>query len=145
AEARTYWTADESGSFRDHRLAEVVSDAAAAVPFYHARIERAGASPSEVKTLDDLSALPVLTKVDVQEHARELVSLAAASTRHVRTVHTSGTTGGGLHFPVTLRAVREQWATWWRYRLWHGIRFGTWCALFAGRSIVPVSRTRPPF
>src|SRR5207249_1777801 len=44
----------------------------------------------------------------------------------VSIVHTSGTTGGELRFPITMRAMQEQWATWWRYRGWHGIRPGTW-------------------
>ena len=44
-----------------------------------------------------------------------------------------------------MRAVQELWATWWRYVGWHGIRFGTWHALFAGRSIVPAGQTTPPF
>jgi phenylacetate-CoA ligase len=144
AEARTYWTADHTASFRDRRLAEFVSRAAT-LPFYRDRIHAAGGSPSDIRTLGDLSALPVLTKAEVQEHASELVSPHAASSRGVRTVHTSGTTGGGLRFPVTLRAVQEQWAIWWRYRQWHGMRYGTWCALFAGRSVVPSSQMRPPF
>jgi hypothetical protein len=38
-----------------------------------------------------------------------------ANSTGVRIVHTSGTTGGGLRFPLTLRAVQEQWAIWWRY------------------------------
>ena len=145
AEARTYWAPDDIASFRDRRLAELVSEAAATLPFYRDRLHAAGTSPSDIQTLGDLSALPVLTKAEVQEHTRELISSHAANSRGVRTVHTGGTTGGGLRFPVTLLAVQEQWAIWWRYRGWHGIRFGTWCALFAGRSVVPSSQTRPPF
>jgi phenylacetate-CoA ligase len=60
-------------------------------------------------------------------------------------VHTSGTTGGGLRFASSLRAIQEQWAIWWRYRRWHGIERGTWCGHFAGRTIVPLSRQQPPF
>src|SRR5437773_6432995 len=98
AEARTYWAADDIASFRDRRLAEFVSGAAASLPFYRDRLHAAGASPSDIQILADLSALPVLTKAEVQEHARELVSSQAANSRGVRTVHTSGTTGGGLRF-----------------------------------------------
>jgi phenylacetate-CoA ligase len=42
-------------------------------------------------------------------------------------------------------AIREQWAIWWRYRSWHGIGRGTWCGLFAGRSVVSASQNKPPF
>lgn len=61
------------------------------------------------------------------------------------TVHTSGTTGAGLRFASTRQALREQWAIWWRYRRWHGIEPGTWCAYFGGRSLVPLKASKPPF
>jgi phenylacetate-CoA ligase len=49
---------------------------------------------------------------------------------------TSGTTGAALHFLSTRDAVREQWAIWWRYRSWFGLRPGTWHGLFGGKPIV---------
>src|SRR5690606_37537012 len=41
--------------------------------------------------------------------------------------------------------ICEQWAIWWRYRRWHGIEPGTWCAYFGGRSLVPFKASKPPF
>jgi phenylacetate-CoA ligase len=144
AEARTYWSVEETLEFRNRRLAAFVAHAVATVPFYADRVLAAGISPSRVEKIDDLADLPVLTKSEAQEHAARLISRAVPS-RGTHLVHTSGTTGGGLRFPVTMRSVQEQWATWWRYRGWHGIRMGTWCALFAGRSVVPARQSEPPF
>ncbi len=60
-------------------------------------------------------------------------------------VHTSGTTGAGLRFWASREAIQEQWAVWWRYRGWHGIKRGDWCDYFGGRPIVPLTATKPPF
>ena len=59
--------------------------------------------------------------------------------------HTKRDDGRRSAVPVTMNAIREQWAIWWRYRSWHGIQKGTWCGLFAGRSVVSATQTQPPF
>lgn len=143
AQARTYWSGEEIRAFRDCRLSELIAHCAATVPFYRERLHAADVAASDIKSIDDLRYLPILTKHEAQKHARELVSVGPAGAR--RMVHTSGTTGGALRFPVTTQAVQEQWAIWWRYRGWHGIRKGAWSALFAGRSVVPSWQHRAPF
>jgi phenylacetate-CoA ligase len=141
ANARTYWGEDKLEAFRDARLAATVRRSAS-LPFYRERFREAGLDPKDVQTMNDLTALPILTK----EEARDsLVAQFPRPTGKTRMTHTSGTTGGALRFPLTLTAVQEQWATWWRYRWWHGIERGTWCGLFAGRSVVPTAQQAPPF
>jgi len=140
---RTYWAPEQLTAFRDRRLVDHLTHAARTSGFYRKRCRDAGLVPTDIRSLGDVAALPVLTKAEVQEHAAELSS--ANREEKTRMAHTSGTTGGALQFPVTMTAIREQWAVWWRYRWWHGIRKGTWCALFAGRAVVPVTQTEPPF
>jgi len=100
--------------------------------------------PASIRTLEDLGALPILTKEEVRT-AKEEFSLLWKAGRKTIAAHTSGTTGSGLHFMTDLRAVQEQWAIWWRYRSWHGIQPGVWQAYFTGRSIVPITQAKPPF
>jgi phenylacetate-CoA ligase len=103
-----------------------------------------GIAADDIRALADLKQLPILTKADIRANYAELLS-EAVPRRARRTAHTSGTTGGGMRFAVTQEALDEQWATWWRYRRWHGLELGTWCGYFGGRSIVPVSVQQPPF
>jgi phenylacetate-CoA ligase len=135
---------EEIERFRDERLTRLVALASATAPFYREHLRQAGVSPEEIQTLEDLRRLPVLTKAQAQTHAAALVSRGVPN-RDAQIVHTSGTTGAALRFPMIREAIQEQWAVWWRYRAWHGITFGTRCALFAGRSIVPIDQTEPPF
>jgi phenylacetate-CoA ligase len=144
AVARTHSPVETVIAFRDQRLKSIVEHAARTSPFYQERFRAAGIAASDIRSMRDLASLPILTKREAQEHTPRLVSTVIPS-RETRLVHTSGTTGGALRFPVTMNAIQEQWAVWWRYRGWHGIQKGTWSALFAGRSVVPSRQDRPPF
>jgi phenylacetate-CoA ligase len=144
AESRSFLSPEEIGEFRDGRIAHFVRHCFESSSFHRRRLEEAGLGPEDVKGLDDLAQLPVLTKEEVRDHLAELAAPSEARDQK-QTVHTSGTTGGGLRFASTARAVQEQWAVWWRYRRWHGIERGTWCGHLAGRTVVPLSQQRPPF
>lgn len=141
ANSRTYWGERELSAFRDERLASTVR-ACVSIPFYRERFRTAGIDPQAVRGMDDLAALPILTKEEARDR---LVHELPEPSGRGRMAHTSGTTGGALRFPLPLAAAQEQWAIWWRYRAWHGIAKGTWCGLFAGRSVVPVGQQKPPF
>jgi len=144
AEGRAFLSPEQIQEYRDRRLREFVRHCVDTVPFYRERFHAAGIAPDEIRTLDDLRHLPILTKQEVQDEYSRLLSQAVPARDRV-IVHTSGTTGAGLRFASTRRALREQWAIWWRYRRWHGIEPGTWCAYFGGRLVVPVGVSKPPF
>ena len=141
---RTYWPAEPLERARDRRIAEFVQRAADNVPHYRGQLRELGVQASEIRSLRDLPQLPTLQRKVVQRMPEEFRT-PEIDDRALVTVHTSGTTGAGLRFATTKRAVKEQWAAWWRYRSWHGIVPGTGCALFTGRSFVLVRQTKPPF
>ncbi len=131
-------------AIRDSRLRGFVQHAATTTPYYRQLFSELGIQSSDIRGLNDLSILPVLSKAIVQDNPDRFVSdVVPAET--TLTQHTSGTTGAGLVFPTTRQAEREQWAVRWRYRQHHGIHRGTWCGHFGGRSIVAPSRSQPPF
>lgn len=144
AEGRRAWDQEEIARFRDARLRAMVAHAFATVPHYRDVARKRGLAASDIGSLGDLEALPVLTKAEVQDAPGRFVS-SAVPVRHRVGAHTSGTTGAGLHFSTTCAADQEQWAVWWRYRRSHGIDLGTWCGYFGGRSIVSLDQHRPPF
>lgn len=144
AEGRAFWSADQTRAFRDEHLHALVRHCALTVPFYRRRFQESGVSPDDIRCIDDLRHLPLLTKAQVQRDPTDFVSEAVPDRERVM-IHTSGTTGAGLRFFTTMRAAQEQWAIWWRYRRWHAIDLGTWCGSFGGRSVVPASQIVPPF
>src|SRR5262245_12156270 len=64
----------------------------ATVPYYRAAWDRAGVHASDVKSLGDLEAFPILTKADIRRHERALVS-SEFDIAKLRVKRTSGSTG----------------------------------------------------
>lgn len=104
AEERTYWSAAKIHDYRDQRLRAFINHCYQTVPFYRRRFQELRLSPGEIKTLDDLKKLPILTKKNVQDNYHYLVS-EAVPTKHQIIAHTSGTTGSGLRFGTVLRSI----------------------------------------
>ena len=138
-EARSALPDAETAAGRDRLFHEFVSDAVMGSSFYRDQPLFHAAVASQPFAAGNL---PILDKAAVQAAAARI---ARADVAPADVVSTSGSTGTGLRFPVTNEAVQRQWATWWRFRGWHGIRRGEWCGYFGGRPIVPVDRRQSPF
>lgn len=144
AERRNTWSADQVMEYRDRHLRAYVQHCAKTIPYFREQFKTAAVAPASIQSLDDLRALPILSKADVVANSSRLQSEGVDS-RKCMVCHTSGTTGSGLRFRVTRRAFRAQWAVWWRYRRWHGIDLTTKCGYFGGRSVVPIAQKEAPF
>ena len=144
AEARLAWSRDRLLGYRDARLRAFLEHCGSTVPYYRRLFAARRWSPRETPLEEILGDLPILLKTTVQALGGEFESSDVPPHRRVPS-HTSGTTGGGLHFQTTRTALQEQYAVWWRYWRLHGLRRGTLCGYFAGRSVVPPAQTRPPF
>ena len=62
AEARTFSSPDEIRAFRDQRLRAFLRHSFENVPFHRSRFEEAGIAPDDIRGLDDMARLPILTK-----------------------------------------------------------------------------------
>lgn len=142
--SRDSWTYGQLCEYRDKRLRRLIRHCYQTVPYYRDLFREQGICPESIRTLSDLEKLPILTKDMIKECPEKFLS-EAFPPRKMISAHTSGTTGAGFVFQTTQRAQCEQWAVWWRYRYRLGIPYGTWCALFGGRSIVPAAQQKPPF
>jgi len=143
-EERNSWSALKLREYRDCRLQEFLRYCEKNVPYYRSKLQRLGISSRDIKSIEDIRELPVLNKTTVQRQYSKFVSESVPPRQGV-IVHTSGTTGAGLRFAATKRALAEQWAVWWRYRHWHRIPLSAWCAYFGGRTIIPLKQQSEPF
>jgi phenylacetate-CoA ligase len=140
---RESYSPAELARYRADRLAKHL-EAAAQTPFWRERFARFEVDPCASDPFSALSRLPLLTKEEVKANAGALC-LPTGNPSERLSVHTSGTTGSGLVFVQTRAMERVTWATWWRYRGWHGLKQSDWCAYFGGRSVVPISQRHPPY
>jgi len=141
---RDRWTPERIKAFARRRCRAIVQHAASTVPYYRRLFAEMHIDPQDIRGPDNLTALPILNKQTIQGSLADFHSDLKNRMRY-STMHTSGTTGAGLIFPMTLEAEQEQWAIWWRYRARFGLDRNTWHAHFYGKSIVPFERSKPPF
>lgn len=114
------------------------------IPFYREQFNKLGIGPDDIKTKKDLNKLPILNKQTILDNYKSFIPKKKFLQRKVFQ-STSGTTGVGLSFYTTISGFREQWATWERYRISHGIKRKYWCAFFGGTKIIPFDQQKPPF
>jgi phenylacetate-CoA ligase len=134
---------EELREYKENRLRKVLKAAQEGSPYYKRLFERYSFDVEAPHLIERLKELPILTKEEVKAHVEEILSCNIPRKQLIPR-HTSGTTGSGMHFYETRETEQECWATWWRYRSWHGINQDTWCAYFGGRSIVPLRQQKPP-
>lgn len=142
--ARDRLSPEEASRISLQRLGRTLRLAQERVPYYRRLFRELGVDAQDIRTMNDLASLPRLQRGEVQQNLQDFHVDGWSSLPHSM-VKTSGTTGTGLVFPMTLIAEQEQWAVWWRYRGRFGIDRKTWYAHFYGRGIVPVDQSRPPF
>ena len=140
--SRTLASDDEVLAARRAKLRCILVHARAHIPYWSQRLRTFDIDPERVQGPEDLRSLPILTKDEVLRLGAGL-HWPEAPRGATRLAHTSGTTGAGLIFPVTLEAERDQWAVWWRFRQRQGLSLETWHGMLTGSTIVPGNRSDP--
>lgn len=97
-------SAEEMRDYKERRFLEIFRKAYTKSKFYHKFYSEHGIGLEDIKTLDDLKKLPILTKEMVKAHGLEM--LTEPKWKLVGN-HTSGTTGTPL-------SVWESWPALWR-------------------------------
>jgi phenylacetate-CoA ligase len=142
--ARDAWPPEAVSALARERLQRIIRHAAATVPYYARLFATLHLDPADIRSPEDLRCLPTLSKQTIQDNLQAFCSRDAARMQ-CTVAHTSGTTGAGMRFPLSLAAEREQWAVVWRYRARFGFSHETWYAHFFGKSVVPRNQAAPPF
>ena len=110
-------------SLQNKRLRRIVAHAAKKVPYYQRLFDRAGIDPSTIRSLEDLSKIPVTTKQDIRTYPVQDFLASGYKPGHLIAFKTSGATGIPLsvyqsrfesfvlHL-IKLRALRALGLTW---------------------------------
>lgn len=136
--------ADEIRSYQNGRLSEIVKLAYNNTDYYRAVFDQVGLSPGDIRGMDDLRLIPLLTKDEIRTQERRLLN-TASSRKGWLNGHTSGTTG------MSLSIWYDRWtciltnATDRQHKFWAGAAFDDWFAVLLGRTVVPPATISPPF
>ena len=144
-EASDKWSPTELRNYQEEKLRELTRHAYENVPYYRRVFDERRIHPNDIRTIEDLEKLPVLTKLEVRRQSNELQARGWPA-RRIVTGHTGGTTGMALQLAEDRDTWAWNWAVIWRFRKRFGIELGEPYITFGGRrGIVPLSRLAPPF
>ncbi len=138
------WTREELRAYQESRLGVIVRHAYDTVPYYRDLFDRLRLVPADIRSIEDLAKLPVLTRSELAANAERMLS-RAADRKTLRSGSTSGTSGSPLTVYWDRSTVIMNNACYMRARRWAGAPFGARYATITGRALVPIRQRRPPF
>ena len=97
---RAYWPRNKLTKYQNEKLREIVKYAWNNVPFYHEKFREAGVKPTDIKTIEDLSKLPIIRKDDIKRNGIRMISREYDIAK-LRKLRTSGSTGEPLFFYIS--------------------------------------------
>jgi phenylacetate-CoA ligase len=130
-ERTQYLPADELRALQESRLRELLDHAYRHCPFYRLRFEQADLLPSDICRLEDLQALPILEKTDVQEHRDRLVA-DNWPMHDLIPNQTGGSVGRPVSFFLSRDRCRSRAAATVRHNRWAGWDLGDKIAVLWG-------------
>jgi phenylacetate-CoA ligase len=123
AHRRKRWSASRLAEYQMVRLGEMLRHAYEAVPYYHELFDKVGVRPANIRSLADLSHLPITTKATLQSLPAEAILARGLDPRTLVTEHTSGSTGRPFTIQHTQSDQIRKSAIYIRAFLQVGLRF----------------------
>ena len=139
-----WWNRDQIVEHQNANIAKIVSSAYKDTVFYRNWFDQHDVKPEDIKTVDDLKSLPVLTKDQVRANQLNMVSQKYQENSLIKE-KTSGTTGTPLTIYFTEEGLAKQWAVWWRHKSRFGLTRKSRHLSFGGKAAVPQGQTKPPY
>ena len=106
-----------------YRLRSIISHAYHNTVFYRETMDTLGIKPDDIRTIEDIQLLPIISRADVKNHFHEMltngVSLSAC-----KVTHSSGTTGEPVEYAYDQHALNFARALKVREKLWCGVHPG---------------------
>jgi len=139
-----WWSAKQIEEYQNKCFVDIVSHAYNTVPFYRKWYDEYGLDVGKIKSLSDLSTLPILTKQMVKKNQDRFVSSIYKRNTLIEGL-TSGTTGTPLTIYQTKKGLAFQWAIWWRHLMRFGINFKDRNFTFGARLPIDQNQSKPPY
>jgi phenylacetate-CoA ligase len=121
---RTQWLpGEELRELTWSRARELVDHAFHHCPFYRRRFDLVGAVPGDLKSLEDLTQIPILEKEDIQLH-RDAMVAENWPRDDLMPNQTGGSTGEPISFCISRARNQSRMAAMWRHNAWAGYDVG---------------------
>lgn len=115
---RTQWlSSDEISELSWNRAQKLIGHAYHHCPFYRRRFDLFDLVPSDLKSLQDLTQVPILEKEDIQSH-RDAMVAENWPRDDLKPNQTGGSTGEPISFYMSLASHQSRTAAMWRHNAW---------------------------
>ena len=121
---RSQWFSKERlEQYQIKRLRTILNIAYNHSDYYQKIFNRLDIHPNDIKNMDDLKNLPLLTKDDIRDNFHSLQT-SLADKYHAKQHSTSGSTGQPVSFLLDKPANVLEFCYYWRHWSWAGYRLG---------------------
>jgi phenylacetate-coenzyme A ligase PaaK-like adenylate-forming protein len=120
------------------RLGKLLAHAYSYCPYYKRRLAESGFHPNHLTDFSQLSAVPILTKREIQDHSAEMLATNFPRSERVPN-QTGGSTGSPLQFYVDRERFDSRMASAIRHDSWAGLEPGVWRATLWGARLDQVT------
>ncbi|MCX8052300.1 MAG: hypothetical protein N3B12_00690 [Armatimonadetes bacterium] len=114
---------EEIRAIQDRKLASLVDHAYWTVPFYRELFDEHGLTPQDVRSVDDLPKLPIVTKDVIRANLERMVSDRFDRGQLAR-LSSSGSTGEPFTLYMSDAEKARKWAGLLRFWKWAGLELG---------------------
>ncbi len=130
---RVGWDAERIRAYQQKKLRALIRYCWKYIPYYRSRWKGFISNPDEIRQIEDLMQLPILTKDEVREHLQPLTT--TASWVRKAAARTGGSTGSPVIFYMTNYDEQLSWAQIYLGWTWAGYRVGDPFLAVGGESV----------
>lgn len=131
---RTQWFSPRQiKSLQVRNLRSLLKHAYETVPYYHRIFKGRGLSPEDIKSVDDLAKLPILTKEELRKNYSDLISRSFP--RNNLIPYKSGGSGNQISFYITKDQLSWEVGAEYRAYAWAQYNMGNRCFMLWGSPI----------
>jgi phenylacetate-CoA ligase len=118
-----YWTKDKLISYQEMRLQDLIRHVYENVPYYKEWFRSHGIKPENIKHLEDLYKLPVISKTEIRKNPGIFISNKIEDKKPL-CLNSSGSTGEPFEYFLSRSAFSMKYAAALRGWTWMGYRLG---------------------
>lgn len=119
-----WWSKGELENYQNEKLQGLIRHSYENVPYYRSLFNEKKLCPNDIRSMNDLFKIPILTKDDIRKNFNSLIA-QNIKRKDMVLLSTSGTTGVPLHFYVDRKNEYLTGApVQWRFYNWGGRKFG---------------------
>jgi phenylacetate-CoA ligase len=131
-----WYSPEQLHEIQNSKLKNLISHIYNNVPYYKKLFMDYGLIPNDIKDMNDLNKLPILTKEIIRSHFDEFIPVNFKNYKPILNL-TGGSTGEPLRYYITKDVASISWAGMYRGWGWAGYKFGDKRITFGGSSLVP--------